>query len=99
MSNLTILSFSASNSASVANVASFVFNSEFLTRLEASDSLSNFLFYVCVNYIVPKFIRINSSEIFSFDICYFSVLIEFFLAKLVTLGILLSTSSNFGIKQ
>ena len=59
--SLTILSCFAFNSAFVANVASFLFKSEFYARLEILDS-----FYLCIKNSTQKFIIIRSGELFSF---------------------------------
>ena len=59
-----IFSCSAFNSSFVANVAGFMLNSEFFTRLEILDLLTNRFLYLCIKYATPKFIIIRSSKVF-----------------------------------
>ena len=52
--SFTVLSCSTFNMAFVANIASYMFNSEFFTRLEISDLLTNsfcFIFTSSVSFV------------------------------------------------
>ena len=53
--------------------------------------------YLCTKYFIYNFVITRSSDIFSLNICYFSIIICF-LTKPLTLGILFSTSLIFVLK-
>ena len=88
---------SAFSSAFAVNVKSFVFKSDSSTRLEISDSSTNFFLFVCIKHFFCEFIIIRTCEVF-FSVSNILVLKSVFLTKPPTSGILFSTSLIFVLR-